>query len=367
MQDLGGGRMNVDKSWFEKNRRHYLDSGSFRHFSELSGVDLADLATDDPERKREAQQRLAAQSIILNEIRKEHAGFGFPLFVYTHFRELFEPVPRLNLEIDKTILQRDMTDSLRRRHIALSHAILPDVFSDASRRLGTRLTVHNLGSGAGLDVLHALRHRNDCVASVLNVDLNESALNLGRCLCASLAETGDIPPETVQFEFQNLTAPVGACDVAVLIGVICGLPDRTALALLRRVWKSLRPGGALVISCANVHMRSVDPLASFLIQNIGTRGCPHRGWVLNYRTSFDLMRLLRAAGFARIELYDDANFPGRDGLPPETLKSVDTLPASVYSTKAHRRPLALPSSPILERRLGYNWLAVARKSAASTR
>jgi hypothetical protein len=78
----------------------------------MSGVPLRDLISEDERRVRAAQTRLVERSVILNEIQKLHFGYGFPLFVYTHSFELFEPVASHLRELDETFLAISGADSL---------------------------------------------------------------------------------------------------------------------------------------------------------------------------------------------------------------------------------------------------------------
>ncbi|MDZ7700104.1 MAG: hypothetical protein U5R49_25315 [Deltaproteobacteria bacterium] len=67
------------------------------------------------------------------------------------------------------------------------------------------------------------------------------------------------------------------------------------------------------------------------------------------------------AGFNEIAIYDDANYPGREALPQEILYGIDPLPSVVANGKAKPVALVLPNTETLSRRIGYNWIAVARK------
>jgi len=108
-------------------------------------------------------------------------------------------------------------------------------------------------------------------------------------------------------------------------------------------------------------MRSSDPLASFLIQHIGSTDSPLKGWGLNFRTEDDLKRILNRTGFRDIRVYDDANFPGRETADDDLLKSIDKLPAVAMGKDTSKGPLNLPAKEILDRKIGFNWIAVATK------
>jgi hypothetical protein len=83
---------------------------------------------------------------------------------------------------------------------------------------------------------------------------------------------------------------------------------------------------------------------------------------LNFRTKDILYDLLSDVEFTDINIYDDANFPHRDNLPEEIWNSIDDLPAIARGYHTTGKPLTLPSPKTLDRRIGYNWLAIATKA-----
>ena len=107
-------------------------------------------------------------------------------------------------------------------------------------------------------------------------------------------------------------------------------------------------------------MRSEDPLASFLIQHIGTPTSPRAGWGLNFRTEDALRALLTSAGFTDMEVFDDANYPRREEAEKHLPERVDALPAEVEG-KSLLSPVTLPNESILSGNRGYNWIAIAHR------
>jgi hypothetical protein len=310
---------------------------------------------------RAAQTSLIEKCVILNEIQKLHFGYGFPLFVYTHDFDLFEPVPEHMAELDEFILGINMGDSLRRRHMALSHAIIPRVITELYQELGRPLMVKNLGSGVGLDTLHAVVMTDGKVSKLFNYDTDADAIGLGQKTVEFLEKAGHISRGDVQYIRKSLTKSFEPADLIVKIGVICGLQDPIAQMLLTGDYNMLNEGGKLIVSASNEEMRSRDPLGSFLIQHIGTRGDPKKGWGLNFRKKETLHNLLTSAGFTDIQIYDDSNYPGKENLPDELLYGVETLPSHSMGHDHDGKPLSLPPKEELDRNIGYNWIAVATK------
>ncbi|MDZ7700102.1 MAG: hypothetical protein U5R49_25305 [Deltaproteobacteria bacterium] len=171
-----------------------------------------------------------------------------------------------------------------------------------------------------------------------------------------------LEPDVVEFIPKSLTKSFEPADLIVKVGVICGLQDMVAQMLITGDYSMLNDGGKLVISSSNENMRDRDPLGSFLIQHIGTREDPKKGWGLNFRTKETLFDLLTNAGFSDIEIYDDANYPGKEDLPDDILYGVETLPSHAMGYEHDGKPLSLPPKDVLDQNIGYNWIAVATKT-----
>lgn len=349
-----------DTSWFDDEPDRYLTMPSFQEFQRITGVDLRSLSSSEPTLLAESQRRLVNQSLILNEIQKEHGGFAFPFFVYTHCLDLFDAPSSHNIDADKFILGFNMTDSLRRRHIALSHFIIPAEIRRLRMEIGKPISIYNLGCGTGLDVANACCHLSDSVDKALNCDTNTKALAFGERIAAHLEYTARIRKGLLQYRCASLMQNLGKCHLVILIGIICGLPDRIATLVLRKAHRVLELGGVIIVSSSNQNMRSSDPLASFLIQHIGSADSQSKGWGLNFRTENDLRRILDRAGFRDIRIYDDVNFPGHE-TADDLLTSVDKLPAIAMGKDGSKGPLNLPAKDIIDQKIGFNWIAVAMK------
>ena len=300
-------------------------------------------------------------SIILNEIQAAHFGFGFPFLVYTHDLNFSPPVARHESETDKILFAFDMCDSLRRRHLCLSHAVIPQVINDLYQSLGRPVVIKNLGAGTGLDTLNAARYSDGRIAQIINYDNNAQAVSLGKEMTKYLEEQRIIHPDIVQYIPKSLTKSTETADLIIKIGVICGLQDFAAEFLLTQSFAQLSEGGKLIVSSSNVNMYCNEPLTSFLIQHIGTKDDPFAGWSLNCRTEEGLRGLLTSAGFKDIVIYSDTDYPGKDKLPDEKLYGVDTLPSEVMGYDHPGVPLRLPPQEVLDKGTAYNWIAVATK------
>lgn len=351
-----------DTSWFDEQPETWLEREDFIAFQEMSGVDFRDLLSDNADAVRKAQEELAAQSHVCNEIRRHHTGFRMPLLYYTHDMGLACRIPRPNAALEKICLASDLGDSLRRRHIALSHAILPCEIRALHQRFGRPIVVMNLGSGVGLDAANAVRKTDVLIDSVLNYDIDKDAVDLGVQLAAWLERRGEVPPGVIQYKAKSFASCRDKAHLVILVGVICGMTDAAARdKVLPFVHSRLEDGARLVVSSSNVNMREADPLFSFLIQHVGTPTHPHGGWGLNFRTRETMHDILAAAGFRDIAIYDDADYPGRDALSPAVLSGVDPVLSEALGRRPAAAPISLPPHEVLARRTGYNWIAVAGK------
>ena len=352
--------MPLSTAWFDEEPDRYLAREDFIHYQEVAGLNFRDLLSDETDKVKRAQAILCRKSVLFNETQKLHFGYGFPFIVYTHFLDFFKPVPEHEVELDKIILASDMGDSLRRRHIALSHAVIPRAIDTLYERQGRPVVIKNLGSGVGLDCLNALIARPEKVDAVINYDTSGEALQLGEKISRRLETEGKIRRGVVRYVRQSLTKSREPADLIVKIGVICGLRDFAASYLLAEASNTLNPGGMLIVSTSNEHMEKTDPLASFLIQHIGTRNDPFMGWGLNFRTREGFAKLLTDSGFPCFEIHSDTDYPGRELLPDEIKFGIDTLPTIVEGRPVNG-PLRLPPRDVLDRGIGYNWIAVAAK------
>ena len=147
----------TNTSWFDESPDRYFARPDFLEFQKLADVDFRDLLSYEKPVLEKAQQKIVSQSKIFNEIRNEHSGYGLPFLYYTHDFKFAQDIPHHNIELGKKYSPSGQGDSLRKRHIALSHAILPDVITELANQKGEPITMKNLGSGVGLDVINAVR------------------------------------------------------------------------------------------------------------------------------------------------------------------------------------------------------------------
>jgi SAM-dependent methyltransferase len=163
------------------------------------------------------------------------------------------------------------------------------VFRELRRRLleGLAGTVVELGSGDG----RSFEHYPTTVDRVLAVEPDPTA----RVASTERAQSAAVPIQVVEGFASALPAADGSFDAAVLMGVLCSVPDpAVALRELRRV---LRPGGELRfwehVRSPNALFRGVQTAGDRLFWTRALGGC---------RTTRDTEAAIAAAGFEPIEL-----------------------------------------------------------------
>lgn len=351
----------LDSSWFDSNPDKYLSRDDFMAFQNSIGINLRDLISENLKVVIAAQNEIKQKCIILNEVNKLHFGFTFPLFVYTHCADFCESIPNHNIEADKILLSTDMCDSLRRRHIALSHVLIPNLINELYDHFKEPLIIKNLGSGAGLDVLNAAMNSNGKIKHILNYEIDEKAISIGKTVLKHAESINMIEKDKISFVNKSLTDSNEKCHLAIKVGIICGLPDRDAKILLRKAYNNLFTNGKILVTSSNYNMHSTDPLASFVIQKMGNRENPQKGWALNCRTRDSILNVLKSARFNEIKLYTDSNYEGIDSLPITKLYGIDTFAGKAFNYSQPQEPLSLPAMDVLNKRTGYNWLAIGSK------
>jgi ubiquinone/menaquinone biosynthesis C-methylase UbiE len=176
------------------------------------------------------------------------------------------------------------------RYLERREARSPDpVARELRRRLlaGLRGRVLELGCGDG----RAFEHYPPAVTGVLAVEPDPTA----RSVAAERAQEAPVPIEVVEGDASALPAGDGAFDAAVIVWVLCSVPDpNAALRELRRV---LAPGGELRfyehVRSEHGAFRGVQHAIDALFWTRALGGC---------RTTRDSVGAIEAAGFEIVTL-----------------------------------------------------------------
>jgi SAM-dependent methyltransferase len=171
------------------------------------------------------------------------------------------------------------------RYLEGREARRPDpVARELRRRLlaGTRGRVLELGCGDG----RAFEYYPPGVTSVLAVEPDPTA----RAAAADRAAEAAVPIEVVDGDAESLPADDGSFDVAVVVWVLCSVPD--PYAALRELRRVLVPGGELRfyehVRSQNAAFRGLQQAVDALFWTHALGGC---------RTTRDTVAAIEGAGF----------------------------------------------------------------------
>lgn len=220
---------------------------------------------------------------------------------YKMLELLYDDGTNLKRPIDQYLYTCPAGQALRHRlSVVVSHTVATvRSLCDGLNTDGT-ISVLNLGSGPGRDTITVLREMSsDSRTKVLIrcFDLNEGAIELGR----SLANKDGIA-ERITFEAldilrlrQHLRQ---RADIALAIGILCGLSHKDCVRYLRIFKRYLKPGAILVASNVSVNMLEGDLFTAWILLNM-------IGWKLVYKTEDELRAIFEEAGFTWKGAYYD--------------------------------------------------------------
>ena len=150
---------------------------------------------------------------------------------------------------------------------------------------GRGITVLNLASGPCRDVSEAIaRAGSSARGSLVHcVDRDGRAVRYAQEQVARWTSQVDF-----RWDVKNVfrARPTGHYDLVWSAGLFDYLPDRLAVALLRKMWQWTKAGGSLIVG--NIHSR--NPTRDYMEWLLD--------WKLIHRTEADMGRLLGAAGVA---------------------------------------------------------------------
>jgi ubiquinone/menaquinone biosynthesis C-methylase UbiE len=147
---------------------------------------------------------------------------------------------------------------------------------------GLRGRVIEVGAGDG----RSFEHYPSQVTSLLAVEPDPQA----RAGAAERARSASVPIDVVQGVAEALPAADGAFDTAVIMGVLCSVPDPASA--LEELWRVLKPGGELRfwehVRSRHVLFRGVQHSIDKLFWTRALGGC---------ETTRDTEAAIREAGF----------------------------------------------------------------------
>jgi SAM-dependent methyltransferase len=169
--------------------------------------------------------------------------------------------------------------------------------------------VLNIGSGPARDVFEFLSERPNAPLCLHCVDLDPQAVAHGLSLCSAFADKA-------HFECRNALRLRPSCGYELIwsAGLFDYLPDRLFVALVRRFYPFVEPGGELVIG--NFSPRNPSRAYMELLAE----------WYLEHRTPAQLRQLATAAGVPAAAICVDQEPEGVNLFL--RLKAVDPIPVT---------------------------------------
>jgi len=159
-----------------------------------------------------------------------------------------------------------------------------------------KIKIANFGSGTGRDTIEIFLKNPNFRKFVLVdcIDIDGEALKISKELFQEkeLSNFNFVEKNIMKLPYNR------EIDIGLLVGVLCGLPYRSCMIVLRKIRKYLKKGGILVASNVLKRMKDEDPLTAWLISGIV-------GWKLVYKTESELQNLFEESGYKWQGLFYD--------------------------------------------------------------
>ncbi len=150
------------------------------------------------------------------------------------------------------------------------------------------LKILNLGSGTGRDTIGVLSKGTfDNSVFVECVDIDYMALEKAKVLARENAVEKNfkfVEGSLTKLSYRN------EIDIGLMIGILCGLPSRVCMIVLRKMKKYFKKGAKLIVSNVLQTMQEQDPFMAYLLDVI-------IGWKLVYKTPKQLQEIVKEAGY----------------------------------------------------------------------
>jgi len=142
------------------------------------------------------------------------------------------------------------------------------------------------GSGPAQDIIRILTENPDLRERVQAycVDNEPSAIQLGE----QLAKKAGVADNIHYIEGDLMKLDYSDMDLALLVGIICPLPRRVCIKIIKQVASYCHKGGLVVVSAALQKMLIEDPVTCFVMDFIG--------WQLFYKTEEEMRAIIADSG-----------------------------------------------------------------------
>lgn len=222
----------------------YLKSTkSFVRAQELTDFDYEHW--DQIEVKRQNILRLKSRSSVIEPMIVNKGGWLFPQKVYCQNPNYLTAASNHRADLDEFVLRLPLCHSLYTRYKFVAEELLPKCIN-ARLRDNMSVKIVSLGSGTGDDVMQAMKLFGIQV-TLICYEIDPTAIEVGR----QMAKDRGLEKQ-VEFKHASLRqCSAEQADIAIMVGIICSLPDMMAEILAKLARKCLKPDGTLIVSAAS--------------------------------------------------------------------------------------------------------------------
>ncbi|MBI5148910.1 class I SAM-dependent methyltransferase [Candidatus Pacearchaeota archaeon] len=222
--------------------------------------------------KRENMLLLKTTSSLLEQLIINKGGWLFPQKVYYQNPLYLTKAKNHRPELDKFILQLPLCNGLYERYKFVTEDLFPKYIK---QKLSEKdeVKIVSLGSGSGDDVFQAMRKFGSNV-SFVGYDIDPTAIEVGQKLANEMRLE-----DRVEFRQETLRkCNHQEFDIAIMVGIICSLPEVVATRVIKQVKPCLKQDGLLIVGAAADKVAYGDPLGRFLAEYGADFFLEHRGY-----------------------------------------------------------------------------------------
>lgn len=200
--------------------------------------------------------------------------------------ELLYKRPNVLSPIDKYFLASRSGKAIYSRINCVEENIL-ELSKEFLKKNG-KVLIGNVGGGPSRDIINVFSKyfKNNENIKAVSVDRDKFTIKRGKLL-AKIAGVDNM----IEFAEANFMRyrPKKKFDIILLVGVLCGLPPKTCVAVLKTIKKMLAKGGRIVASNVTPKMLEEDPFTYFVMNDI-------LNWSLIFKDEETLKEIFKKSG-----------------------------------------------------------------------
>lgn len=242
--------------------------------------------------KRENSLFMKATSSIWEQLIINNGGWITPQKVYYDNPTYLTRAKNHREELDQFILKLPLCHGLNVRYRFVVDELFPK-YIDEKLKSKQEVKIVSLGSGSGDDVMQTMRKYGPEV-SFVGYDIDPFAIEIGQQLAKEIGLEN-----RVEFREESLRKCNSKdYDIAMLVGIICSLPDSVAKRVLKQIRHGLKDDGLLIVGAASDKVAYGDPLTRFLAEYCAD-------FYLEHRDKERMKKIVSEAGYEVIETTEE--------------------------------------------------------------